>query len=62
MIEARRKCKYNREEHRWRCIAGADQAQLCRAAVQLRRAAVHAENVLSAPVEGGSRPSGTNAA
>ena len=26
--KARRKCKYNREEHRWRCIAGADQVPL----------------------------------
>jgi hypothetical protein len=34
--EARRKCKYNREEHRWRCIAGADQA-LCGAAVAVVR-------------------------
>ncbi|CAJ1360855.1 unnamed protein product, partial [Effrenium voratum] len=32
VTEARRKGKYNREEHRWRCIAGADQADVNRVA------------------------------
>ena len=54
--EARRKCKYNREEHRWRCIAGADQA-LCGAAVAVLRRLCGAVR----STQGGSRPSGTDA-
>lgn len=60
-FQARRKCKYNREEHRWRCIADADQAWKSEALVDSSQADVdRVSRMQHDPMMGRKNVSGTS--